>query len=114
MGWANCGSDSKGRPIGYAHEATCDFPGCNNKIDRGLAYACGGMHGNSDGSCENYFCPEHLEIVEDIDGETKQLCFECAKYHYENQFNLAMEIIAELGKEVGQLSEHYEIRKQND
>jgi hypothetical protein len=46
MGWANCGEDSRGRPIGYAWEATCDRPGCNAKIDRGLAYACGGMHGN--------------------------------------------------------------------
>lgn len=33
-------------PIGYAWEATCDHPGCEKQIDRGLAYACGGMHGN--------------------------------------------------------------------
>jgi len=41
MGWANCGTDSNGRPIGYAHEATCDHPECNAAIHRGLSYACG-------------------------------------------------------------------------
>jgi hypothetical protein len=72
MGWGNCGSDSKGRPIGYVHAATCDHPGCTKKIDRGLAYACGGMHGPGaylggdddvdwqDVSCEGYFCEEHM------------------------------------------------------
>lgn len=59
MGWADCGTDSRGRPIGYAFEATCDEPGCEEKIDRGLSYACGGMHGE-DSSCEEYFCPAHL------------------------------------------------------
>lgn len=63
MGWADCGDDSQGRPIGYAHEALCDFEGCDKQIDRGLAYACGGMHGedNPEGACEGYFCYEHLE-----------------------------------------------------
>lgn len=59
MGWADCGTDSKGRPIGYAHEATCDESGCEKKIDRGLSFACGGMHGDGPG-CEGYFCAEHL------------------------------------------------------
>ncbi len=78
-GWANCGTDSEGRPIGYAHEATCDHPGCEEKIDRGLAYACGSMHG-SDWSCEKYFCSKHLHCVclEKIDREDiQQLCIEC-------------------------------------
>lgn len=35
MGWANCGTDDLGRPIGYAHAATCDEPGCSKEIDRG-------------------------------------------------------------------------------
>lgn len=64
MGWANCGADSKGRPIGYAHAATCDGPGCAAVIDRGLSYACGGMHGEDpNGACEGYFCPKHLTAV---------------------------------------------------
>ena len=64
MGWADCGNDSTGRPIGYAFEATCDFPGCDAKIHRGLGYACGGMHGTSGWDCEKYFCGKHLYCVE--------------------------------------------------
>lgn len=60
MGWGDCGLDSKGRPIGYTHEAICDEPGCDVKIDRGLSYACGGMHGVNGVDCENYFCEDHL------------------------------------------------------
>lgn len=82
MGWANCGTDSKGRQIGYAHEATCDHPGCTEKIDRGLAYACGGMHGSDSYMCEGYFCPEHLTSV-DLTGKvagmtSATVCLECA------------------------------------
>lgn len=65
MGWANCGEDSKGRLIGYAHDAICDHPGCEKEIHRGLAYACGGMHGDCGGqACENYFCTDHLYSVD--------------------------------------------------
>jgi len=65
MGWSDCGKDSKGRPIGYGYNAQCDRPGCNTKIDRGLSYVCGLMHGNytADGGyfcCESYFCARHL------------------------------------------------------
>ena len=79
MGWANCGNDSNGRPIGYAHEATCDHPGCDKKINRGLSYACGGMHGTGDGGCEGYFCWTHLLMVDDPHDElfSDQLCPAC-------------------------------------
>jgi hypothetical protein len=61
MGWSDCGDDDLGRPIGYAFEAKCDFLGCSVRIDRGLDFACGGMHGeDSDGSCARYFCHDHL------------------------------------------------------
>ncbi len=59
MGWGNCGEDSKGRPIGYNHEGICDHPGCDKKIDRGLSYACGDMHGGLEIGCEEYFCDKH-------------------------------------------------------
>ncbi len=79
MSWANCGEDSRGRPIGYAHEAKCDHPGCNKKIDRGLSYACGGMHGFTEYGCEKYFCEEHLRnYVRDDDGKLVRICDECA------------------------------------
>jgi len=78
MGWANCGSDSRGRPIGYAHAATCDEPGCDAVIDRGLSYACGDMHGPQDREdgwcCDRYFCGKHL-----MPGANVPLCASCLK-----------------------------------
>lgn len=76
MGWANCGTDSRGRPIGYAHEATCDEPGCGAKLYRGLDYACGGMHGEDEWSCEDYFCHDHLECVS-VSGLVLGVCARC-------------------------------------
>ncbi len=74
MGWGDCGTDSNGRNIGYVFEALCDHNGCNEKIDRGLAYACGNMHGETEFGCEKYFCDEHLIHGLEEDG---QLCEEC-------------------------------------
>lgn len=77
MGWADCGDDSQGRPIGYAHEATCDQEGCEAVIHRGLAFACGGMHGTSIG-CEGYFCSDHLTYAWDPgEGRGVQVCAAC-------------------------------------
>lgn len=59
MGWADCGTDSTGRPIGYGVSAECDAEGCHEKIDRGLYYVCGDMHGSDEYSCERYFCENH-------------------------------------------------------
>ena len=78
MGWGNCGTDSKGRPIGYLFDAKCDHPGCNADIHRGLAYACGGMHGEDEFSCEGYFCPEHLTTPEAESDCRSFVCFACA------------------------------------
>jgi hypothetical protein len=77
MGWANCGTDEDGRPIGYGHEAICDQPGCSAKIDRGLSYVCGNMHGGGDLGCGKYFCSGHLICVEVNDGSSDQLCDNC-------------------------------------
>lgn len=69
MGWSNCGKNKHGQDIGYGFEATCDHPGCNRKIDRGIAHVCGGMHngtweidGQEGESCGKYFCGEHLYV----------------------------------------------------
>jgi hypothetical protein len=77
MSWSDCGKDSQGRPIGYAHAATCDHPGCNKEIDRGLSYACGGMHGNTEIGCEKYFCEDHLEFTVEHDGSFDRVCQGC-------------------------------------
>ena len=80
MGWATCGNDSQGRPIGYAFEATCDHHDCDALIDRGLSYVCGDMHGEDEYSCERYFCEEHRPgVIRDCQGETLWLCDECYK-----------------------------------
>lgn len=65
MGWADCGEDDLGRPIGYSYEATCDHPDCGAEIDRGLGYACGGRHGEEgiagQPGCPRYYCGDHLD-----------------------------------------------------
>ena len=78
MGWANCGLDSKGRPIGYVFKATCDHEGCSEEIDRGLSYVCGDMHGEDEVSCERYFCETHRNnLVQANDGRLLGICAEC-------------------------------------
>lgn len=83
MGWADCGTDANGRPIGYAYEAECDEPGCAEAIDRGLSFVCGGMHGGDTHGCGEYFCGKHLghawsEAAENTDEEySPQLCARC-------------------------------------
>lgn len=85
MGWSY-GHNRDGREIGYAVPATCDQEGCDEKIDRGLAHVCGGMHdADWNVGCGNYFCAEHLVFtgVDDpITGEDRspgvQLCEACA------------------------------------
>lgn len=77
MGWGDCGKDDRGRNIGYVWEATCDHPGCSRKIDRGLSYACEGMHGFVEWGCDQYFCSAHMHLVEDPDGQAISLCHQC-------------------------------------
>jgi hypothetical protein len=59
MGWSDCGT-LNGRRIGYSISATCDKKGCKTKIDRGLAFVCGNMHGGGEHGCGGYFCEDHL------------------------------------------------------
>lgn len=72
MGWGNAG-EIDGRPIGYFVAAVCDEKGCKKKIDRGLAYVCGRMHGGEDG-CGGYFCASHLFFAK---GSGAQKCSRC-------------------------------------
>jgi hypothetical protein len=78
MGWGY-GHNNEGREIGYNVEAKCDEPGCHKDIDRGLSYACGGMHDGDEFGCGKYFCSEHLYIAK------TQLCEPCNdKFHKEH------------------------------
>ena len=73
MGWS-IGYDTKNkRDIGYGVPAICDHPGCNEEIDRGLSYVCGGEPFGGDKGCGLYFCQDHLYIG---DGDP-QMCEQC-------------------------------------
>lgn len=74
MGWSHCGTDEDGRDIGYGIQAVCDEEGCEEEIDRGLAYVCGDGHGGGEWGCGKYFCYGHLYI-----GPPEQLCGACCK-----------------------------------
>jgi hypothetical protein len=80
MGWAT-GVNQKGRDVGYGVEATCDLEGCEEQIDRGLAFVCGGMHDGGDFGCGGYFCGKHLFIpwFEVPSEESHQYCASCEK-----------------------------------
>ncbi len=47
---------------GYGVPAFCDHPDCNEEIDHGMAYACGGEPFSERG-CAGYFCSKHRTIA---------------------------------------------------
>ena len=60
------------RFAGYGVPAICEHPDCNEKIDRGMSFACGGMP-YEDNSCDRYFCEKHLSCGD----SGKNLCEMC-------------------------------------
>lgn len=78
MGWS-IGFDTKWqRDIGYAVPAFCDYPGCDAKIDRGLAYVCGAEqpYGGENG-CGLYFCDAHRRWHSFRGGDSGRFCLRC-------------------------------------
>jgi len=70
------------RFAGYGVPAICEHPNCNEEIDRGMAFACGGEP-NSERGCDRYFCSKHLIFhTFNLNGERKclQVCERCDKY----------------------------------
>lgn len=74
---------------GYGVPAICEHPDCNEEIDRGISFACGGEPFSEYG-CDRYFCSQHLEITciahfgeecpdELEDCDSVELCERCAK-----------------------------------
>ena len=52
-----------GRDAGYGVDATCDDPGCDASITRGLDNLCGdnpAVWGPPSHGCGRYFCSDHL------------------------------------------------------
>lgn len=80
MGWSIGYDDNWNRWIGYGVPAWCDHPDCIKKIDRGLAYVCGGDPHGGEYGCGLYFCSKHLAYGtrgRGKDAETVQLCQRC-------------------------------------
>lgn len=88
MGWA-FGQNNRGEEVGYGILDVCFEPLCAAKIDRGLAYCCGGLTSSAFGGtgpgCGQYFCGEHLYYVEyppwhdpEVDGHPA-LCGACSE-----------------------------------
>lgn len=72
MTWAVGYDERWKRDIGYGVPATCDHPGCGAKIDRGLAYVCGGEPYGGEHGCGLFFCDEHMLLP--LDGKVIQFC----------------------------------------
>lgn len=76
---------------GYGVPSYCEFPECNEEIDRGMSYACGGEPFSETG-CDRYFCSKHKAYEcwkrdgseEKCDHESKcececfEVCLRCA------------------------------------
>jgi len=76
MGWSF--GILNGKRVGYSVKAKCEHPECNEDINRGLIYVCGGMHGGGGIGCGRYFCDEHLVYIHSkLEGRTVQVCEEC-------------------------------------
>ena len=58
MGYSIGWDSTRGRDIGYGVPAICEHPDCNEEINRGMGYACGG--GFPEDGCGLYFCGKHL------------------------------------------------------
>ena len=91
MGWAGPMPNAEGRMVGYAVPAVCDLDGCEEKIDRGLAYVCGGMHDGGEFGCGKYFCPTHMFMGVAL---PEQMCEQCAtRYDEEHPDEVAAAIV---------------------
>lgn len=62
---------------GYAVRSTCEMEGCTERIDRGLAYRCGGA--DFDEGCGHYFCSGHLYYLLPPAEVSEQLCGTCSE-----------------------------------
>lgn len=59
MGWSIGYDEHWKRDVGYGVPAWCDHPDCEEVIDRGLSYVCGGSPYGGEFGCGLYFCEKH-------------------------------------------------------
>lgn len=69
MSWAVGYDTNWDRDIGYGVPSICDHPDCNEEIDRGLGYVCGGEPYGGDTGYGLYFCWLHVNY--------EQKCIRC-------------------------------------
>ena len=60
MGWSLGFDEHWNRDVGYEVPAKCDHPDCDEKIDRGISYICGGQVYGGEHGCGLFFCDSHL------------------------------------------------------
>lgn len=77
MSWAVGYDEHWKRDIGYGVPAYCDHPRCNEEIDRGLGYVCGGDIRGGEHGCGLYFCGKHLRYYT---RNRSQCCSRCGHY----------------------------------
>ena len=75
MSWEVGFDERWNRDVGYGVPSVCDHPDCDEEIDRGLAYVCGGEPYGGDHGCGLFFCEEHRAFASDRDAS---LCDRCA------------------------------------
>lgn len=66
---------------GYGVPAFCEYPKCDEEIDRGMSFACGGEPFSEYG-CDRYFCRKHKIYHGFNTGsgrEYLEVCERCAK-----------------------------------
>ena len=63
---------------GYGVPAICEFPDCNEEIDRGISFACGGEPFSQYG-CDRYFCEKHRNYHCFNTGNSERVCVEVCK-----------------------------------
>jgi hypothetical protein len=81
MGWS-IGYDNRWkRDIGYGVPAICDDPKCNESIDRGLSFVCGGEPYGGENGCGLYFCEKHRGFHK-FRGESDyhEYCYRCVHH----------------------------------
>jgi len=74
MSWSIGFDEHWKRDIGYGVPCVCDHPDCNEEIDRGLSYVCGGEPYGGDRGCGLFFCYKHLSYYTK---EAIQMCAQC-------------------------------------
>lgn len=91
MSWSIGYDTNHRRDVGYGVPATCDHPGCDKEIDRGLSYICGSDIGGGEHGCGLFFCADHLTYTGRRDSNREishpQLCERCAKRSKKGSFD---------------------------